>query len=224
MSRPAHPLDDPVRSALEGADARFAVRGADALRYGAEYSVFASGAWDGIAALVGPGGRAVLAGPTTPTPAAWTEELRIPGFQMTGEEFAPADDDDVVPLGAEHAGAMADLVARTQPGPWAPRTWELGGYRGVLVDGELVAMAGERMHPDGHAEISAVCTDPAHRGGGLATRVMRAVAAGIVARGEVPFLHVAGANTGAVALYERLGFRVRRTIEFVVVTAPTLDG
>jgi ribosomal protein S18 acetylase RimI-like enzyme len=223
VSALAHPLDDPVRSALEGADARFAEISDGARRYGPEFSVFSSGSWDGIATLVGPGGRAVLAGPTSATPGGWTEELRIPGFQMTGEDFAAREDDEVVPLGAGHAAAMAELVVRTQPGPWAPRTWELGGYRGILVDGALVAMAGERMHADGFTEISAVCTDPAHRGRGLATRVMRAVAAGVVARGEVPFLHVAGANAGAVALYERLGFRTRRPIEFVVVVAPTLE-
>jgi len=229
VSAAAHPLDDPVRSALEGADARFAERGDDALRYGTAYSVFASGSWDGIARLVGPGGRTVLAGPTTPLPASWTELMRISGFQMTGEDIAAdldaaAGDGEVVPLGADHADAMADLVARTEPGPWAPRTWELGGYRGILVDGALVAMAGERMHADGFTEISAVCTDPAHRGRGLANRVVRAVAAGIAARGDIPFLHVAGTNAGAFALYERLGFRVRRPIDFVVATAPTLDG
>jgi predicted GNAT family acetyltransferase len=94
----------------------------------------------------------------------------------------------------------------------------------VFIDGALAAMAGERMHPEGFTEISAVCTDPGFRGRGLATRVMRAVAAGILERGEVPFLHVAGSNTGAHALYERLGFRTRRPIEFVVVAAPTLVG
>jgi predicted GNAT family acetyltransferase len=42
------------------------------------------------------------------------------------------------------------------------------------------------------------------------------VVAGIVARGEVPFLHVAGANTGALRLYGQLGFTVRTPITFGV--------
>jgi ribosomal protein S18 acetylase RimI-like enzyme len=221
---PAHPLDDPVGSALAGADARFAERHGDALRYQPAFSVFASGPWDDVAALAGPGGTAVFAGPPSATPAGWTESLRIPGFQLVGEAFEPREDPDAVLLGAEHAGAMAALVELTRPGPWAPRTWELGGYRGILVDGELVALAGERMHPEGFAEISAVCTHPDHRGAGLATRLMRAVAAGIVARGEIPFLHVAGANANALRLYEALEFRTRRPIEFVVATAPTLEA
>jgi predicted GNAT family acetyltransferase len=45
-------------------------------------------------------------------------------------------------------------------------------------------MAGERLRPPGWAEISAVCTDPAFRGEGLATRLTLAVAAAITARGE----------------------------------------
>jgi ribosomal protein S18 acetylase RimI-like enzyme len=221
----AHPLDDPVRSALEGADARFAERHGDAARYLPDVSVFSAGAWGDLAELVGPGGRTVIPNvrPLT-TPDGWVEEGRIAGFQMTGEAFEPRDDPAAVLLGAEHADAMADLVARTQPGPWAPRTWELGGYRGVLVDGELVALAGERMHADGFTEISAVCTDPAHRGHGYATLLMRAVAAGIVGRGEVPFLHVSGSNENARRLYESIGFRTRSTVEFLLVTAPTLEG
>ncbi|MEU4215657.1 GNAT family N-acetyltransferase [Actinoplanes sp. NPDC026623] len=58
----------------------------------------------------------------------------------------------------------------------------------AVAGGALVAMADERLHPPGWTEISAVCTDPAHRGQGLATRLVRAVA-GIRARGEIPFLH-----------------------------------
>lgn len=78
-------------------------------------------------------------------------------------------------------------------------------------------MAGERMHPPGWTEISAVCTDPAYRGQGLAGRLTRAVAAGIVERGDKPFLHAAGSNTNAIRLYASLGFETRRTITFATL-------
>ena len=63
-------------------------------------------------------------------------------------------------------------------------------------------------------EISAVCTDPAWRGHGFASRLTRAVAAGIAARGDVPFLHAIASNTTAIRLYKELGFAHRRDILF----------
>ena len=81
-------------------------------------------------------------------------------------------------------------------------------------------MAGERLHPPGWTEISTVCTDDGWRGHGFATRLMRVLAAGIRARGETPFLHALASNTGAVRLYESMGFRLRRTITFSAVSVP----
>ncbi len=81
-------------------------------------------------------------------------------------------------------------------------------------------MAGERLHPPGWTEISAVCTDAAHRGQGLATRLVRAVAHGIRQRGETPFMHAAATNTAAIRLYASLGFRLRRTTTFAAARIP----
>jgi predicted GNAT family acetyltransferase len=81
-------------------------------------------------------------------------------------------------------------------------------------------MAGERLHPPGWTEISAVCTDPAFRGRGLAARLVRAVGAGIRARGETPFLHAAASNVHAIRLYESLGFRLRRELIFSALRVP----
>jgi predicted GNAT family acetyltransferase len=39
---------------------------------------------------------------------------------------------------------------------------------------------------------------------------MQVIMRDIIARGELPFLHVAAANTGAQELYRTLGFTVRR--------------
>jgi predicted GNAT family acetyltransferase len=116
---------------------------------------------------------------------------------------------------------MRDLVARTRPGPFLPRTIATGTYLGVVEDGALVAMAGERLHPPGYTEISAVCTDAAYRGRGLATRLVLAVAAGIRDRGEVPFLHAAADNVTAIRLYAELGFRLRARPDFVALTVPS---
>jgi len=42
----------------------------------------------------------------------------------------------------------------------------------------------------------------------------------IMARGEVPFLHAAAENVGAIRLYESLGFAERRSATFVVARIP----
>jgi hypothetical protein len=73
-------------------------------------------------------------------------------------------------------------------------------------------MAGERMKPDGFTEVSGVCTHPDHRGRGYAGALMRLVARRILDRGETPFLHAYASNTGAIALYETLGFTLRREV------------
>jgi predicted GNAT family acetyltransferase len=119
---------------------------------------------------------------------------------------------------------MIELVARTEPGPFFVRTIELGSYVGIRSDGALVAMAGERLHLDGWTEISAVCTLPEFRGQGLASGLMGALIAGIHGRSERAFLHVLGTNAGAIALYERLGFRIRRTATITVMMREAVDS
>ncbi|GAA2214528.1 GNAT family N-acetyltransferase [Nonomuraea monospora] len=223
-------LDDPVRASLAGAHAHLAERRGRVLRYPLDVSPFLSmppdpgiDDWQDAAALVGAGGEVPLTGPAAVPPAGWAEARNMPGVQLTGENIFGAHDPAAVRLGEADVPEMLDLVRRTKPGPFLPRTVELGVYLGIRSGGALVAMAGERLHPPGWTEISAVCTDPAHRGRGLATRLVLAVAAGIRDRGETPFLHASAANTHAISLYERLGFRLRRTTEFRSVTVPAHD-
>jgi predicted GNAT family acetyltransferase len=112
---------------------------------------------------------------------------------------------------------MLQLVERTQPGPFLPRTIEMGTYLGVRHQGRLVAMAGERLRPPGWTEISAVCTDPVVRNQGIGSRLVRAVAADLRERGDRPFLHAAATNTSAIRLYLSLGFVLRRTVTFTIL-------
>jgi predicted GNAT family acetyltransferase len=61
-------------------------------------------------------------------------------------------------------------------------------------------------------EISAVCTHPAHVGRGYAAALISKLAREQQRDGIVSFLHVAAGNSRACALYERLGFVVRREV------------
>ncbi|MEU7876059.1 GNAT family N-acetyltransferase [Dactylosporangium sp. NPDC049140] len=125
-----------------------------------------------------------------------------------GADFAVAE------LGRADVPDMLALIDATRPGPFWARTIELGAFYGVRDNGALLAMAGERLHPPGWAEISSVCTTPQARGRGLAAQVVRAAVDRITARGERPFLHVVDTNLDAIRLYERLGFVVRTRVRF----------
>jgi ribosomal protein S18 acetylase RimI-like enzyme len=220
------PLDEPVRASLLGPHAHLAQSRGYALRYDPDVAPFlaqprSAGEWDDVAALVGPGGGTVVPVLGELAPVGLEVGRVLPGVQMVGEAVAGHADDDLVRLGPDDVPAIRELVARTRPGPFGPRTIAMGTYLGVVEDGTLVAMAGERLHPPGYTEISAVCTDAAYRGRGLATRLVLAVAAGVRARGEVPFLHAAADNTPAIRLYEQLGFRLRARPDFVALTVPS---
>ncbi|MGW5862843.1 GNAT family N-acetyltransferase [Streptomyces sp. NPDC055239] len=222
-----HPLDNPAYAALNGPHARFAERRGRVVRYQSDVSPWLglpdapeSGDWADLAALAGPGVEVPLPGVRVALPAGWEVTFDMEGVQLVDDGVAAAPDPEAVRLGADDVPEMLDLVARTQPGPFLPRTVELGTYLGIRRGGALVAMAGERLHPPGWTEISAVCTDPAHRGEGLATRLILAVADGIRVRGETPFLHTSARNTDAIRLYESLGFRLRRRTRFLSARVP----
>ena len=241
-------LDNPVRAALLGAHHRYAVGDGNALAYRPGYSAFAAlpvepteQDWEALARLVGAREVAVLFGPTPPP--GWTSRRRFDALQMVSRAAAvplgpvplgpvpgpvplgpvPLDPGLVV-LGPDDVDEVLDLVTRTEPGPFLARTLELGRYLGWRESGRLVAMAGERMSFAGWTEVSAVCTDPAARRRGLGGRLVRAVVAGAAARGDGTFLHVLGANVGAIRLYDSLGFVVRRPMSIIVVSPPAVSS
>jgi ribosomal protein S18 acetylase RimI-like enzyme len=222
-------LDNPVWHALTGPHAAFAERVGKAVRYQPDVAVFAGlpdtpGAsdWEALTKLVGPGGVATLAraGAVVPTPAGWEEVFRGAGVQMIATAVSAQRDRSVVTLSADDVPQMLDLVKRTDPGPFARRTIELGTFLGVRQDGRLVAMAGERLRTPGYVEVSGVCTDADYRGRGLASALVQAVVADIVEGGAQAVLHTRADNVNAIRLYEQLGFAWRAPFEVVGVRTP----
>ncbi|MER5748463.1 GNAT family N-acetyltransferase [Streptomyces sp. NPDC002088] len=231
MTSHPHPLDNAVWAALTGPHAHFAERVGLAARYPADVYAFAAladpedpAAWNDLRTLVGPG-TAVRVKPVARVPDGWEITGGGVGVQLVATDALHTEPaPEAVRLGPDDVPEILDLIARTRPGPFLKRTVALGTYLGIRHEGRLIAMAGERLRPSGWTEISAVCTDPEHRGRGLGTRLIRAVAAGIRDRGDTPFLHAAADNTPAIRLYESLGFTLRRRSTIVSVRTPGTSG
>ena len=222
-----HLLDRPVWNALTSSQRRLAVVSGAAVRIDPDYGPFAA-ARDAddeaqavlVATLSGPDDRiGVVEREAWPVPPG----ARVLGggdlVQMVCEGAEPeaADDPRIELLTAADAAEMAALAYATEPGPWGSKTHRYGDYYGIRIGGRLASMAGERMRLPGLAELSGVSTWPEFRGQGLAAALVRRVVRGFAERGDTPFLHCYAGNAGAVALYEKLGFRVRAGMTFTIL-------
>jgi len=220
-----HPLDHPVWFALISRQRALAEGGARARRYPPAIAPFAAMAdmspqsFVALGALMSGSDLAVLFTPDPVTPPAEFKILLAEtGEQMIGTpEESSIRGVETVTLGTADVPAMMELTELTKPGPFTPRTHELGTFLGIRIDGQLVAMAGERMKPNNYTEMTAVCVHPAHRGRGYGQALLAAISRQIVARGEIPFLHVFSNNSSAIALYRRQGMEIRRRLWVTVL-------
>lgn len=180
--------------------------------------------WGDLALLVGPARLCVLFRADIPTdlPRGWSVRERGEGRQMLVERDQLTA---VAPVPARRLTTadvpqMLQLVELTQPGPFRPATVQLGRYYGHFEGQRLVAMAGERLHLDRFREISAVCTHPEFQGQGLASALTHQLASTLFEEGAQPFLHVSVSNEKARRVYEDLGFRQRRLVDFALIESP----
>lgn len=138
-------------------------------------------------------------------------------YEYPVDSFDTAQSASIVLLTEEHIPQMLELTALTKPGPFLQRTIEFGNYFGLFINGRLAAMTGQRMHPVPYMEVSAVCTHPDFRGKGYAKTLMLQVMKLILDNSFIPFLHVLSHNTGAIQLYESIGFRTRKHINIDII-------
>ncbi|MFI6679508.1 GNAT family N-acetyltransferase [Kribbella sp. NPDC050470] len=217
-------LQNPVYAALTGPHTTFAEVRGNARCYPKAVAPFLGlpdnptlQDWSDAAALLGTGTTAALMRPDLPIPESFKLDRQFDLVQFVAPPTPAAVDDEAVVLTLDDVPEMLALVALTDPGPFRSRTIELGTYLGIRRGGELIAMAGTRFALPAYTEISAVCTHPSYRGEGLATRLIRAVAAHIESTGSHPFLHTGGTNTGAIRLYESLGFTLSNRMKVTLV-------
>jgi ribosomal protein S18 acetylase RimI-like enzyme len=221
LDRPASVLDNVPWESINGPQRHLADVAGNAGRFHRDVAPFSGlrddESWEDLSALIGPGKPAILFTPRLAVPDGWTTDVRFECLQLVADSVKERGREiDLVDLGPEDVPEMLELVDRTRPGPFSPRTIELGRYLGHRVDGRLVAMAGERMKCPGFVEVSAVCTTPESRGKGLAGALTLAAVEQIRANGDEAFLHVKNDNTNALRLYLSLGFTVRREIDVVI--------
>src|SRR5579862_5394085 len=162
-----HPLDHVIWRALTTVQGHVAEGDERARRYPAAIAPFAAtidlepAAFQSLLALLGPDDRiALLTTAEVQPPAPFAVIRRDRVDQMVLDEpaaCAASASAPIVALGIAEVSEMLALASATQPGPFGPRTIELGSYIGVRRQGALVAMAGERLRLDGFTEISAVC-------------------------------------------------------------------
>ena len=222
----AHVLDNPVWNALISGNKALA-EGVEGLKYFASdvspFVGFATPALPdfGLLHRLLPAERRL--GVVSPVPllipVEWQVVQQMQVLQMiqatpAGEAVAGPP---LIALRQEHVPAMLALTALTNPGPFSSNTIAFGHYMGIFDGDELVAMAGQRMHPEPYAEISAVCTHPDYLGRSYARQLIQHQAQRIRTGENIPFLHVKSDNMGAIKLYQSLGFATRWEMSFYVI-------
>jgi len=208
-------LDNITWFTLTGPHAVYASGTKDARRYAAGFSPIIGLAdparpdFASLAACCEPDEHLYCAEWKGEAPAGWQIHDEKSAFRLVWKEAMPEADafPDAIRLGPEHAAQALELAQLTNPGPFGLRTIELGEYFGWFEDGQLAAMAGERMHAGTLREVSGICTHPDFRGRGLARRLSLKLIRREMQRGETPFLHVMGDNPTARRLYQQMGFR-----------------
>ena len=222
-------LDNPIYAALTTDHAHLALGNDLAWRYPEDIGPLSgmpaqsADAYDALRSVTTPGGVVALFLLESPRPSPGWTFLRggllhqmIASRPSTQPAVLNADA-HLRRLTTADVPAMIELAELTEPGPFRPRTIELGAFFGIVHSGRLLAMAGKRLHLPGFIEVSAVCTHPDARGRGYARMLMSRVIDEIVQSGNTPILHTFAHNHSAIRVYHDLGFTVRQSFQLAVL-------
>jgi len=208
-------LDNITRHTLTGPHAKHAIGRNNARRYAHGFSPIVGFAdverpdFASLTPFCEAGEHFYCDGWSGTAPRDWRIESETTMFKMVWAADIPRADPapEAIALEPAHATQALELAMLTRPGPFGPRTIELGEYFGFFEGPRLIAMAGERMAVASLHEISGVCTHPDFQNRGLARRLILKLIRRQLQRDETPFLHVMRENSSAHQMYQRMGFR-----------------
>ena len=148
-------------------------------------------------------------------PSNFTPAKKYVGYQMIiYNKINHAISEEITQLNDTHYNQLIELIKLVYPEYFKAKTNTLGTYYGIFKNNKLVAVTGERFQTKNFIEISAVITHPDYTGKGYAKQLITHTANGIFNKNKTPFLHVDVTNLGPIALYKKLGFVIRRELEF----------
>ncbi|OKS84771.1 GNAT family N-acetyltransferase [Mucilaginibacter polytrichastri] len=221
-----HVLDNPLFNALLTGNKHFANGTADVKYFPKEVSPFAGTKDLSAASLTQlhdmlPADRvvALITASQPEIPMQWQVLHQSLVHQMMGNgvQVPAGNNDEIIPLTKADIPQMLALTQLTNPGPFEERTIEFGNFAGIFKNGQLAAMAGQRLHIDNYVEVSAVCTHPEHLGKGYARALIFHQIKHILSAGNIPFLHVRTDNSRAIKVYQDLGFVTRQQLNVNVL-------
>ncbi|MBW4719032.1 GNAT family N-acetyltransferase [Saccharothrix obliqua] len=166
---------------------------------------------DDVAALLRAKARPGLRPIVTTEVAAALPEFPVLGSTTWMERTGALAADGVRWLGPDAWDEVEALLRNANPGSWVwPHEPGARRWAGVRAEGGvLVAVAADAWAAPGVGFIGGVATHPDHRGRGLSTRVCGFLTSALLAEFGTCALMVDPDNTGAVKVYERLGYRQR---------------
>jgi len=137
----------------------------------------------------------------------------VPCFQMVLKDLKePLYKEEIVLLDSSYIEEVYNLIWLVMPGYYKRKTFTLGSYYGIIKEGKLVAITGERLQSDIFIEVSAVVTHPDYTGRGYAKQLVSYPTEEILKKNKLPILHVAKSNSKAISLYEKLGYEILQTV------------
>lgn len=220
-------LKNPIKSALINDQKRFSLSKGKAYRYCADIAPFAAldvitiEALSNLAELMIEEEKVLLfTEEQIPKTNIFDIVLTAGGIQMLVTKDIPYIEPIVsfIPLTEADIPEILELIKLTKPGPFVSRTLDMGKYIGIRNNGQLIAMAGERMQFSPYVEISAVCVHPDFRGCRYAQLLVEELMRQCKINDKIPLLHAFSSNQTAINLYHKMGFTINRQFYVTALT------